>query len=157
MENELQTAEAVKTKGNGNGNGHTNDQLQDMKGQLDAINQALFHQLGGYALLEEAVDLFYEKILSDGRINYFFGSNDTRMQHAQMKSFLAKTFGVAALYGNFEIDLDPSPLNRHGMTTDHFVIAVNHLTQSFLDLGVEAALVDKAMVYIITSSKENSN
>ncbi len=35
MENELQTA-VVKTKGNG----HTADQMLDMKGQLDAINQA---------------------------------------------------------------------------------------------------------------------
>jgi methyl-accepting chemotaxis protein len=40
MENHSQTAEAVRTKGNGNGNGHSNDQMIDMKGQLDAINQA---------------------------------------------------------------------------------------------------------------------
>ena len=43
MGNELQTAEPkVKAKGNGSGNGHSDDRMLDMKGQLDAINQAFF-------------------------------------------------------------------------------------------------------------------
>ena len=117
-------------------------------------NPVLFHKMGGYPLLEEVVDVLYERLLTDQRISYFFGSNDMKLQRALMKSFLAKSLGVHGIHGNFEGEIDPSPFLKNGMTPEHIVIIMNHLRLSFLDLGVKASLVDEAIVSIIISGKE---
>lgn len=118
-------------------------------------NPVLFHKMGGYSLLEEAVDVLYEKLLADQRVSYFFGSNDMKVQRAQMKSFLAISLGVPSIHGNFGGDTNSSPFLKSGMALEHIIITMNHLRLSFLDLGVNAKLVDEAIVSIITSEKRN--
>jgi truncated hemoglobin YjbI len=115
----------------------------------------LFHQLGGYVLLEEAIYVFYEKILADPRTNYFFRGNDTRLQRARMKSFLAKLLAVPIVYGSFEMDRTSPLFIKSGMVHDHFIIVTNHLRQSFLDLAVNASLVDEVMALIIIASRKD--
>lgn len=117
-------------------------------------NPTLFHKMGGYPLLEEVVDVLYERLLTDQRISYFFGSNDMKLQRALMKSFLAKSLGVHGIHGNFEREIDSSPFLKNGMALEHIIIIMNHLRLSFLDLGVKARLVDEAIISIIISGKE---
>ena len=39
---------------------------------MSEATEPLFERIGGHAAVNAAVDLFYEKVLSDIRINHFF-------------------------------------------------------------------------------------
>ena len=50
---------------------------------------SLYEQLGGSAAVDAAVDLFYRKVLADGRINHFFQGVDLRRLAGHQRAFLA--------------------------------------------------------------------
>ncbi len=68
------------------------DTLEPLVSEPDAEESvdtapALFEQLGGSAAVDAAVDIFYRKVLSDDRINRFFGSVDMEKQAVKQKVF----------------------------------------------------------------------
>ena len=125
---------------------------------LEERANPIFYKIGGDAVLEKVVDLFYHKVLADKRISYFFGSNEIKLQRACVKSVLAKALGVRSEQGNFISDYT-TPVLKNRMTLEHFVIFINHLRQSFLEQNLDTNLVEEAIVCIILVRKEllNSN
>ena len=115
---------------------------------------ALFYKIGGYPVLEEAADMLYEKLMADERVNFLIAANDLKLQRAQMKLYLAESLGVPSIHGDFEEMAVSSPLLKSSMALNHFVIIINYLRQAFLDLGINANIVDEAMVCIVASRKE---
>ena len=49
---------------------------------------SLYERLGGAAVLDGAVNLFYRKVLADERISRFFDDVDMERQAAKQKAFL---------------------------------------------------------------------
>ncbi len=48
----------------------------------------LYERLGGEGAIDAAVDLLYQKVLSDGRINDFFRGVDIDSRWREIKSYL---------------------------------------------------------------------
>jgi len=44
------------------------------------LKKTLFERIGGVAAVHNTVELFYNKVLADGRINYFFFKTDMTYQ-----------------------------------------------------------------------------
>lgn len=61
---------------------------------------SLFEKLGGHDKLEKMVAQFYQYVLSDDRINYFFLENvsDIPKLHSTMVHFLTSLFGGPSHY-----------------------------------------------------------
>lgn len=55
---------------------------------MNAINRSLFGQIGGTAVINNIIDVFYDKMLADHRINRFFNGSDEHEQSLALKTFI---------------------------------------------------------------------
>ena len=53
----------------------------------------MFERIGGEGAVDAAVELFYNKVLADTRINSFFKKTDMTKQRQMQKQFLTFAFG----------------------------------------------------------------
>ena len=54
---------------------------------------SLYEQLGGRPAIDAAVEIFYQKVLADSRINHFFATVDMKRQVGKQKAFLSRVCG----------------------------------------------------------------
>ena len=91
----------------------------------------LFEQVGGHDQLEKMVAQFYQFVLSDERINYFFLENvsDIPKLHSTMVQFLTYLFGGPNHYKG------PDMVTLHKkmpIKPIHFHITWEHMESAFL-------------------------
>jgi hemoglobin len=113
----------------------------------------LYRQLGGEAAVDDAVDIFYRKILSDSRINSFFGGVDMDRQAARQKAFLIMAFGGPHNYTGADLRRGHRHLVARGLNDSHFDAVVELLGESLAELDVAPALI--AQVAAIAESTRN--
>lgn len=93
----------------------------------------LYERIGGEAAVDKAVDIFYEKVLADERINSFFENIDMFAQARKQKAFLTMVFGGPNDYTGEDMR------NAHagmGLNDDHFNAVVEDLAATLSELGV---------------------
>lgn len=102
----------------------------------------LYEKLGGEAAVDAAVDLFYDKVLADGRINRFFINTDMTRQRDHQKMFLSYAFGGMPHYDGKGMREAHAPLvAKLGLTDSHFDAVVENLAASLRELGVTDELI----------------
>ena len=102
----------------------------------------LYEKLGGEAAINAAVDLFYNKVLADDRINHFFSDTDMTRQRGHQKMFLSFAFGGMPDYSGKGMREAHAPLvERMGLNDSHFDAVVEHLAVSLSELGVKDELI----------------
>jgi hemoglobin len=107
---------------------------------------SLFDQLGGAAAVDAAVDIFYHKVLSDYRINRFFGNSDMEVQLAKQKSFLTMAFGGPNNYTGTDMRTAHAKFVKMGLSDSHFDVVMEHLTATLVELKVPPALIAQVTV-----------
>ena len=93
----------------------------------------LYERIGGEAAVDKAVDIFYEKVLADERINSFFENIDMFAQARKQKAFLTMGFGGPNDYTGEDMR------NAHagmGLNDEHFNAVVEDLAATLSELGV---------------------
>lgn len=110
----------------------------------------LYERLGGRDAVEQAVDIFYRKVLADDRVNYFFDHTDMDVQIAKQKSFLTMVFGGPANYTGKNMRDGHKHLVERGLNDSHVDIIIEHLGSTLAELG--AANDDIAEVAAIANS-----
>lgn len=105
--------------------------------------KSLYEQLGGKPAVEAAVDLFYQKVLSDTRINYFFESVDMTKQRGKQKAFLTMVFGGPSNYTGLDMRHGHAHLVAKGLNDTHFNAVVENLGQTLKELGVKDELIQQ--------------
>jgi truncated hemoglobin YjbI len=93
----------------------------------------LFERIGGEAAVDKAVDIFYEKVLADDRINSFFEGLDMVAQANKQKAFLTMVFGGPNSYTGKDMRAGHAHL---GLTDEHFDAVVENLGSTLNELGV---------------------
>ena len=63
-----------------------------------AEEQSLFDRIGGRDAVNAAVDIFYDKVLADPAVSYFFEGANTALLRNKQKAFLTFAFGGPARY-----------------------------------------------------------
>ena len=102
----------------------------------------LYERLGGEAAIDAAVDLFYDKVLADTRINHFFTDIDMARQRGHQKMFLSYAFGGMPNYSGKGMRAAHAPLvEKLGLNDSHFDAVVENLAASLTQLGVSDALI----------------
>lgn len=107
--------------------------------------QSLYDRLGGEAAVQSAVELFYEKVLSDGRINHFFDHTDMASQRARHTAFLTMAFGGPNAYEGKDLEAAHAPLTAKGLNAGHFDAFAENLQVTLEQLGVEPDLAAEVM------------
>lgn len=112
----------------------------------------LFEQLGGDKAVDEAVDIFYEKVLADDHISHFFYDTDMASQHVKQKLFLNMVFGGSHHYTDKNLREAHSPFVKEGLNGEHFNLVAGYLKQTLEEMKVANNLIDEVMV-IVASTK----
>jgi len=114
------------------------------------MTQSLYERLGGSEAVNAAVDIFYRKMLSDDRVNYFFAGVDMTQQIQKQKSFLTMVFGGPHHYSGKNMRDGHRHLVKMGLNDTHVDIVIEHLGNTLKELGVKDA--DIAEVAAIANS-----
>jgi hemoglobin len=113
----------------------------------------LFDQLGGKAVIDLAVDNFYDRVLADKRIQHFFSNVDMAKQREHQKAFLTYAFGGNSQYDGRSMRKAHEHLVREmGLSDEHFDAVIENLAATLKELGVSEKLI--AQVAAVAASAE---
>lgn len=109
----------------------------------------LYDQIGGAPAVNAAVDLFYEKVLADPRINHFFGDVDMAVQSAAQKNFLTRVMqGKAQDPERYMREAHSKLVSEKGLNEGHFGAVAEHLGATLDELNVPAELSGQIMTAV---------
>ena len=102
----------------------------------------MFDRIGGGEVLNRAIEVFYQRVLSDNRVKHFFeGADMLRLRESQV-AFLAFALGGPALYDGGSIREIHRPLS---LTEEHFEVVCDHLLATLQELLVPGPVIDEVM------------
>ncbi len=114
-----------------------------MTAQIDlnpSTQETLYNQLGGEKAIDIAVDMFYDKVLSDPDLMTFFEETNMAFQRKHQKDFITYLTGGTQVWKG----KDMKTVHKHMKIHDeHFDAIKNYLAQTLLELGVKQNLVDQ--------------
>lgn len=96
----------------------------------------LYERIGGAAAVDQAVDIFYRKVLVDERINGFFDDVDMERQAAKQKGFLTMVFGGPNQYSGANMRDGHKDMVARGLNDAHVDAVVELLGATLQELGV---------------------
>ena len=105
------------------------------------MSESVYEQIGGAAAVDQAVDIFYRKVLSDDRISEFFVDVDMDRQAAKQKSFITMALGGPNDYSGKDMRTAHAPLVERGLNDVHFDAVVENLGATLTELGVPSETV----------------
>lgn len=106
-------------------------------------NQTLYERLGGEAAVDDAVEGFYEKILSDAQLAPFFDGIDMQRMARKQKAFLTVAFGGPNRYTDRAMRGAHAKARANGLNDSHVDAVVGHLAQTLKELGVGEAEIQE--------------
>ena len=102
----------------------------------------LYEQIGGKAAVEVAVDKFYDRVMADDLINFFFAGIDMKKQRSHQIAFLTYAFGSTSHYDGRSMQQAHQRLAKQmGLTDVHFDAVVEDLATMLQELSVPDALI----------------
>ncbi len=122
--------------------------LKKWKGDREA---SIYHQIGGKAAIDAAVEAFYVKVLKDDRIKHFFDDVDMVRQRTKQKQFLSAAFGGPIAWEGKDMRRAHAKLK---LNESHFNAVAENLKSTLEDLKVKKELIDKIMT-IAASTKDD--
>ena len=115
------------------------------------MTETLYDRIGGKDAVNAAVDIFYDKIMADSRINHFFENVDMKKQRAKQKIFLIYAFGGAPNYSGKSMRDAHAHLK---LTEDDFNAVAENLVTTLNDLNVPQDMIDE-IIAIVGSTKDD--
>ena len=106
------------------------------------VNGSIYHQIGGKAAMDAAIEIFYKKVLADARIKNFFEDINMNAQRRKQKAFLSAAFGSPVKWEGRDMRKAHSNL---GLNDTHFNAVAEHLQATLEELKVKKELVDQIM------------
>ncbi len=119
-----------------------------MSESSEAQAASLYERLGGEAAVNAAVDIFYDKVLDDYRINRFFANTDMAKQIEHLKAFMTVAFGGPNNYTGRSLRDGHARLVKMGLNDSHFDAVMGHLGATLQELNVPADLIGEAAALV---------
>ena len=115
---------------------------------------SLYEKIGGEAAVNAAVDIFYRKVLQDGRIKQFFEGVDMAKQSAKQKAFLTMAFGGPNNYTGEDMRKGHAHLVAKGLNNSHFDAVMENLGATLTELKVPGELIAQAAAIAESTRKD---
>lgn len=119
-----------------------------------SASATLYERIGGEAAVNAAVELFYRKVLSDYRINRFFGKTNMEEQINKQKAFFTMAFGGPNTYTGGDMRSVHARLVKMGLNDSHFDAVMEHLGATLTELGVPGDLIGEAAAIAESTRKD---
>eukprot|EP00842_Homolaphlyctis_polyrhiza_P000563 jgi/Hompol1/1507/HPOL_003821-RA len=110
----------------------------------------LFERIGGEAAVEAVVNVFYENLLKDERVNGFFVNTDMTRQRRMQTKFLVHVLGGKDYNGKSM----RAAHARLKLTDEHFNVILETLTKALVSCGVGQADVD-AIIAVAETTRDD--
>lgn len=110
---------------------------------VQKVTASIYHQIGGKASMEAAIEIFYKKVLADDRINHFFKDTNMAKQKQKQKAFLSAAFGSPVKWTG--LDMRTAHADLPGLNDIHFNAVAGHLQATLEELKVKKELIDQIM------------
>lgn len=123
----------------------------------ESNTDSLYERIGGEAAVNAAVDLFYDKVLADYRINRFFDKSDMAKQAAHLKTFMTVAFGGPNEYTGRSLRDGHTRLVKMGLNDSHFDAVMEHLGATMTELGVAEDLIAEAAALVESTRSDVLN
>ena len=114
----------------------------------------LYEIIGGRDTIQAAVDLFYQKVLTDPSMKPFFDGADMSHLRAGQAMFLTMLLGGKTVYAGRKIDEAHAGPRAAGMTDAHFDTFLVHFRSSLEAVGVETAAIEEVLAQIETTRSQ---
>jgi hemoglobin len=108
------------------------------------MDKTLYEEIGGKDAVDQAVIVFYEKVLSDDRIKHFFDGVNMKLQIAKQKSFLTFVFGGPSKYSGKNMRDGHAHLIERGLNESHFDAVMENLATTLQELNIPENLIAQA-------------
>lgn len=102
---------------------------------------SIYDQIGGRGAVDQAVDLFYARVLADDAVNGFFDGADMKQQAIKQKAFLTMVMGGPNRYTGKSLREGHAHLLEKGLNDSHVDVIIAHLGATLKELGVPEELV----------------
>lgn len=122
---------------------------------METKEQALYQRIGGKKAVEAAVDIFYEKVISDDSISHFFDGVDLKKQKGKQAAFLTYAFGGTTKYTGKSLREAHGQLK--GLNEDHFNAVAGHLMDTLEELSLPDELINEVMRIALSVKNEVLN
>lgn len=99
---------------------------------------SLYEQLGGAAAIDQAVEVFYRKMLADERVAGFFDDVDMERQIGKQRAFLTMVLGGPNNYTGRDMRSAHAHLVKRGLSDLHVDVVIEHLGGTLAELGATA-------------------
>jgi hemoglobin len=109
------------------------------------MSEPLYDRIGGEAAVMAAVDLFYQKVMSDELTRPFFVGLDMEAQVKKQVSFMTWAFGGPPEYRGRDLRTAHAGLVKRGLGDAHFDAVAGHLAATLQELGVAPALIQEVI------------
>lgn len=96
----------------------------------------LFQAIGGRTKINQAVEVFYRRVLADPSLRGFFDASDMNGVRAKQAMFLTTLLGGEQRYSGKDIGEAHAPSRHIGLTEAHFDDFVGHLYAALEEIGV---------------------
>jgi truncated hemoglobin YjbI len=117
----------------------------------------LYERIGGRKKINDAVELFYRKVLADARLQPFFAGVDMKHLHARQSMFLSMLMGGEMVYTGREIRAAHSQPRTHGMDDSHFDLLLAHFRAALEELGIASEPVSEIIARLEKTRKDVLN
>lgn len=114
----------------------------------------LFEKIGGKDAVKAAVDIFYNKVLADERINMFFKDIDMAQQRRKQILFLTYAFGGPNNYSGEDMRSAHDTLIKQGLNDEHFDAVLENLGNTLVELNVAPDLISEAAAIAESTRKD---
>lgn len=94
----------------------------------------LYQKIGGKHAVERIVDDFYDRVLNDDTVNYFFAHTDMKKQRQHQTAFISYALGGPE-YTERSMEIAHQGLN---LQPEHFDAIVKHLDETLVAYGVSS-------------------
>lgn len=117
--------------------------------------KTLYDRLGGKDSVNAAVELFYDKIMSDSRINHLFDGVNMKRQRTKQKVFMTYAFGGAPNYSGASMRKAHERLVKEkGLNEGHFNAVAENLISTLKEIGVTQTLIDEVVTIVLTTKDD---
>lgn len=115
---------------------------------IDAQPMAIYDEIGGRAVVDLVVDLFYRRLLADPDLAPYFANVDLADQIRRQCSFMAFALGRLPRYDGGSIRETHRPLS---LGEAEFAGVAKHLAAALAEIGVAAPLIARVMTVVATT------
>ncbi|MCG8601987.1 MAG: group 1 truncated hemoglobin [Verrucomicrobiales bacterium] len=121
----------------------------DVRNKVDP--KSLYARVGGQEAINAAVDLFYEKLLADERVNFFFDDVNMKVQIRKQKEFLSAALGGPEPWTGKDMRKAHENLD---LREEDFSVVAEHLQNTLVELKLDHKLVEEIMT-LVASTKDD--